>query len=209
MCSGVHRVYTLCDCLQHVCYAPILYVFLDCTTRLCFVSKAIHVSTLVFVSVLCTSLPVLFWPCLSVYVTPGYRLKSLYEQSFYLVSLVRKGSRKWLVNLSGNNRVSCVSIAFYNMNHTSLPAHLSCFCLPCITRLKKKNTGSGGLACQETIMFCMMTVNNDNSWRWAVPVSNWRNKTITFALNYCKLGDPPFFFFLCFTTNLFASTSHQ
>lgn len=90
-----------------------------------------------FVSARCMSLPVLFRLCLGVCVASGFRRESLYEPSFYPVSLVRKRNRGWPVNFSGNNRVSRVSIAFYNMNHTSLPAHLSCFCLPCITRLKK------------------------------------------------------------------------
>lgn len=41
-----------------------------------------------------------------------------------------------MVNDNYNNRVSSVSIAFYNMNHTSLPAHLSCFCVLALQDLK-------------------------------------------------------------------------
>lgn len=84
---------------------------------------------------LCVCVCMLFPACLSIFCSP-----SLWQSS-----------RRLLLNFSGNNRVSCASIAFYNMNHASLAAHLSCFCLPCVTTLK--NTGSDGEACQETGMF--------------------------------------------------------
>lgn len=52
----------------------------------------------------------------------------------YLLFLLLAAKHRWLLLNSScyHNRVSCVSITSFNMNHRSVPTHLSCFCLPCV-----------------------------------------------------------------------------
>lgn len=73
--------------------------------------------------------------CIGVYVIPSLS-ECLCHSGIFCSPSLRQSNRGLLLNFNCNNRVSCVSIVYYNMNHRSMPAHLSCFCLPCVLTSK-------------------------------------------------------------------------